>query len=80
MLLAVLPFWLGHLLFLGPIHIELTENSIESARLINTKEIIRTFSEVRFIQMDYGVEFKPRKLSKREKLSLALTKTVTDSE
>jgi hypothetical protein len=80
MLLAVLLFWLGHLLLLEPIHTEITDNSIKSISFIGIKEPIRTHSEVRFIQIDYGVVFTPRKLTKREKLALALTNMVSNNQ
>lgn len=80
MLLPVLLFWLGNLLLFQPIHTEIFDNSTKPTDLIRTKEPIMTHSEVRFIQMDYGVEYTPRKLTKREKLSLALTNVVLDSQ
>ncbi len=36
-------------------------------------EVIRTASETNFILYDYGIWFKPKKLSRREHLALALT-------
>ena len=80
MLLSVLVFWLGHLMLLEPIHAQIADNPVEWIKFSATKEIQRSHPEVHLIQMDYGVEFSPRKLSKREKLSLALTNAVLDSQ
>ena len=80
MLLSVLVFWLGHLLLSESIHTQIADNPIEWVSFSTTKEIKRSHSEVHFVQMDYGVEYSPRKLSKREKLSLTLTNAVLDSQ
>ncbi len=80
MLLYVLVFWFGHLLLLEPIHAQIAETPTGQVKLTNIKEVQRSYSEVHFIQMDYGVEYAPRKLSKREKLSLALTNAVLDNQ
>lgn len=36
-------------------------------------EVVRTASETNFILYDYGVWFEPKRLSRRERLALALT-------
>jgi hypothetical protein len=80
MLLSVLVFWLGHLIFFEPTYAQIPENPSAKSFFSAKKELCRSHSEVHFIQMDYGIEYVPKKLSKREKLSLALTNVVLDSQ
>lgn len=80
MLLSVLLFWLGQLLLLEPLHAPVADNLTKVSR-INTKDKFeRTHSEVEFIQIEFGIALKPRSLSKREKLALALTNIVSNDQ
>jgi hypothetical protein len=80
MLLSVLLFWLGHLLLLEPLHAPITENLIKVPKINTKDQLERTHSEVEFIQIEFGIVFKPRNLSKREKLALALTNVVSNDQ
>ena len=64
----VLAVFLTHL---GAISSEL--NTYQLTLKANQPEVSRTISESNFILSDYGVWFEPRKLSRKDRLALALT-------
>jgi hypothetical protein len=80
MLLSVLLIWLGQLLLLEPVHTYITDNSANKASIRIHKNRGRSYSEVHFIQMEFGIALNPRTLSKREKLALALTNKVSNDQ
>ena len=80
MLLSVLLIWLGQLLLLEPVHTYITDNSSEEEAIRIHKNRGRSYSEVQFIQMEFGIALNPRRLSKREKLALALTNKVSNDQ
>jgi hypothetical protein len=80
MLLSVLLIWLELLMVLGPTNAQFTDNSNKTHIKFGSNESKRTQSEVKFIRMEFGIEFTPKKLSRREKLSLALTNAISDNQ
>jgi hypothetical protein len=80
MLLSVLLLWAELTMATGLVdHPTGLENQGKASSL-SKKDRQRTQSEVRYIQMEFGAEYSARKLSKREKLSLALTNAISDSQ
>jgi len=80
MLLSVLLIWAELIMAIGLIGQPTAQHPEGGISALSKKERQRTMSEVRFIQMEFGVEYNPRKLSRREKLSLALTNAISDSQ
>lgn len=80
MLLSVLLIWLGQLLLLEPVHTYITDNSAKEETISIHKNRARSHSEVQFIQIEFGIALNPRRLSKREKLALALTNKVSNDQ
>jgi hypothetical protein len=80
MLLSVLLFWLGHLVLLEPFQAQMTDKPRGETNSIAKYKPERTHSEVQFIQIEFGIVYKPRSLSKREKLALALTNVVSNDQ
>jgi len=77
---AIFFIWLGQLLT-GVLGIDAAYAYSDSPKhLIAGKQVARTLAETRFIHMNFGVVYEPRKLSKREKLALELTAIQTGSE
>jgi hypothetical protein len=80
MLLSALLIWLELLMVLGTTNAQITDNSAKSPIKFRSNELKRTYSEVKFIQTEFGIEYTPMKLSRREKLSLALTNAISDNQ
>lgn len=80
MLLSVLLIWLELLMVLGATNAQITDNSDKAHIEFRNNELKRTHSEVKFIQIEFGIEYAPKKLSRREKLSLALTNAISDNQ
>ncbi len=79
MVFSVFLLWFAQFIFLGSFHQEYEDN-ISKQISVNTQKIYRSESEVNFIKMDYGNELPSKKLTKKEKLSLALTNAFSDNE